>query len=60
MVPMMVLTAVLALWIAATVLWLLDGPSPRDTAAMVLDARPASGPMTSVDLRRPVALHDAA
>lgn len=30
------LTAVIAIWIAAAVLWLLDAPSPRHTADTIL------------------------
>ncbi|ROR54966.1 hypothetical protein EDD41_2206 [Luteococcus japonicus] len=42
------LTAVIAIWIAAAVLWLLDAPSPRQTADTVLtDRRISDEPVVS-------------
>ncbi|MGO4956610.1 hypothetical protein ACTQ49_04945 [Luteococcus sp. Sow4_B9] len=39
MTPLAFLAIILALWTVAAVLWLLDAPSPRQTADVVLSAR---------------------
>lgn len=42
------LTAVIAIWIAAAILWLLDAPSPRHTADTILaDPRIGDEPLVA-------------